>query len=369
MISSGSSSAQSPRHNAAGGTAATARCRARQGRGRSSRDARAPGASALSSLRGRRALPGPRAASPGAPPCHRAPRPVTAAPGDDDNYVNLSQLAPFLGRLDAGVPLFLTSRVGPGRTIQAACAGGAFAAQKHLNISCCGLKRNEGAQACAHNALRQPTDAVASHFGRERCDKGGRCTGALPVSVPVPCDPVPQFEHGCCASRASFFRGAPREPRGRLSADPRASLGPIEAAPPQLVAEGYPWKISLASPRGPGFTPFYVPPMWAYGGAGYVFSRGLAETVIGADGWRLCRERIVCHNADVRVTKCVHNYGHGVTLTPPGVQVASKHHIHDAALVTAAWRAEQAAYPTAAAGAPAEKTRHQRGRRGRRRST
>ncbi|KAJ1461428.1 hypothetical protein M885DRAFT_494659 [Pelagophyceae sp. CCMP2097] len=145
-------------------------------------------------------------------------------------------------------------------------------------------------------------------------------------------------------------------------------VGPIEPAPSRLVNEGYPWQVALSYPMR-GETPFFVPPMWAYGGAGYVLSKGLAENVIGAEGWRLCRERIVCHNADVRVTKCVHNFGHGVTLTPPNVAIAKAHHVHEAAQVTALWRAEQA--HTTATKRSAAKFKHAtqpHGTRGRRRA-
>jgi len=252
----------------------------------------------------------------------------------------LSILYPFLGRLNATVPLFLTSRVGPGKSIQENCLSGDFDAQKHLNISCCHLMRGVETKACNHVLLEQPTNAVASNLDCENRD-GGRCRGAKPVSKPVPCEPLPEFEHGCC---------------------------PIEPAPSRLVNEGYPWQVALSYPMR-GETPFFVPPMWAYGGAGYVLSKGLAENVIGAEGWRLCRERIVCHNADVRVTKCVHNFGHGVTLTPPNVAIAKAHHVHEAAQVTALWRAEQA--HTTATKRSAAKFKHAtqpHGTRGRRRA-
>ena len=48
---------------------------------------------------------------------------------------------------------------------------------------------------------------------------------------------------------------------------------------------------------------------WAYGGIGYYLSRGLLATITRHE-WQACADKLVCGNADQRVSTCIFNHGY-----------------------------------------------------------
>ena len=46
-------------------------------------------------------------------------------------------------------------------------------------------------------------------------------------------------------------------------------------------------------------------------GTGYFLSAAMLRTV-GRDAWARCVDRLVCHNADVRIATCVFNAGYAL---------------------------------------------------------
>jgi hypothetical protein len=87
---------------------------------------------------------------------------------------------------------------------------------------------------------------------------------------------------------------------------------------PEGVNYGYPFRIVKHNAT---YTPHFAY-MHPYGGAGYVVSRGMIESV-GIKEWRKCMYRIQCANADTRVMTCIFNAGY--TLTAFGLPVV--HHL------------------------------------------
>ena len=60
------------------------------------------------------------------------------------------------------------------------------------------------------------------------------------------------------------------------------------------------------------------PQTWAYGGAGYVLSRGLLRAILERE-WAQCERGMLSDGGDVRVSSCVYTFG-GIGLTQlPGL--------------------------------------------------
>ena len=145
---------------------------------------------------------------------------------DDDNYVDLDTVRAYLGALDAGVPLLLAGRVGPGRD----------------SVPC------------------RPSNN-ATHWS---C-----CTDAS-----VPCYAHvsgPQAVWDYDASRGTF---APE----KVCPDHETAPYCCRTAPwPQGISRGFPYRLDGDGSYRPHFAK-----LWPYGGAGYALSRGLLDAIPAA---------------------------------------------------------------------------------------
>lgn len=174
---------------------------------------------------------------------------------DDDNHVELNQVATYLAALDPTVPLLLAGRVGPGRN-EVPCRKSSNA----THWSCC----SDPSGPC--RARVSGPQAVWEY------DKAAR------TFLPQIC-PDRAVTNYCC-------RTTPW---------------------PAGVSRGYPYRVD-----GDGaFRPHFAK-LWPYGGAGYVLSRGLLDA-IPRPHWEHCMYALQCANADHRVMTCVLAAGYSVT--------------------------------------------------------
>lgn len=99
--------------------------------------------------------------------------------------------------------------------------------------------------------------------------------------TPEPCTALQAFNRKCC---------------------------PTSASPPDIRRAGFPYRFDPTH----GTAVHDSISGWAYGGSGYVFSSGLMKH-IGREKWKICAERAICGNSDMRVASCI--FSHGFTLT------------------------------------------------------
>jgi hypothetical protein len=191
---------------------------------------------------------------------------------DDDNYIDIRNTWESLKSLNSSVPLLLAGRIGP-HTLHAGC----YDESPRDKWFCC---TNVNKPCYAHLDKIEPGKQAVFDISKDKTT----------MEIKKYCSDADYNQNECC-------RVAPW---------------------PQGIMYGFPYRVVKHNAT---YTPHYAH-MYPYGGAGYVVSKGMIETM-GRSAWEQCMYRIPCSGGDNRIMTCILN--HGFSLTSFRLSVA--HHL------------------------------------------